>query len=295
VFPGVVDRDALGLGERLIVKMIGAPDGDFGPWDGIDAFAREIGDAPLARQTGEGRPAEHEMDRQRLPAIGSSVGARVTPIAGVLGPLVTGMIRFRLPDAAVNQYVGGEIVTMFIAAPALIAAGVLWLRNHRLAPVIAIGPAAYTVYTFITAIVGQEYGRYDGNVENAFFLYAGLVLGGWLLVVLAGLDLLMANVPTMPDGLRNVTAGVFLVIAAFFALAWVGQIAQVYGGERSDAYLESPTLFWLIKLMDLGFLLPLFATTGVAMLRGQRLATTLAYGMVSYAVCMAAAVLGMAI
>lgn len=235
------------------------------------------------------------MDRQRLSAIVSFVVALGILIAGVLGPLVTGMIRFRLPDAAVNQYVGGEIVTMFIAAPALIAAGVLWLRNHRLAPVIAIGPAAYTVYTFITAIVGQEYGRYDGNVENAFFLYAGLVLGGWLLVVLAGLDLLMANVPTMPDGLRNVTAGVFLVIAAFFALAWVGQIAQVYGGERSDAYLESPTLFWLIKLMDLGFLLPLFATTGVAMLRGQRLATTLAYGMVSYAVCMAAAVLGMAI
>lgn len=58
VFPGVLDRDALGLGEKLIVKMIGAPDGDFRPWDDIDAFAREIGDALLARQTGEGRPEE---------------------------------------------------------------------------------------------------------------------------------------------------------------------------------------------------------------------------------------------
>jgi hypothetical protein len=235
------------------------------------------------------------MDRQRLSAIVSFVVAVGIIIAGVLGPLATGVIRFRMPEFAVNQYVGGEVVTLFLAVPALVAAGVLWLRQHRLAPVLAIGPAAYTVYTFITAIVGQEYGRYDGNVENAFFLYAGLVLGGGVIVVLAGSELLSVKAPTLPDGLRTVTAGVFLAIAVFFALAWVGQIAQVYGGERTDEYVGSPTLFWLIKLMDLAFLLPLFATTGIALLRRRRLAFTLAYGMVSYAVCMAAAVLGMAI
>ena len=235
------------------------------------------------------------MERQRLSSIVSFVVAFGIVVAGILGPLVTGVIRFRLSDAAVNQYVGGEIVTLFIAAPALIAAGLLWLLHHRLAPVLAIGPAAYTVYTFITAIVGQEYGRYDGNVENAFFLYAGLILGGGTIVVLAGSEFLAREAPVPPARLRKVTAVVFLAIAAFFALAWVGQIAQVYRGERSAEYMESTALFWLIKLMDLALLLPLFATCGVALLRGRRLAIALAYGMVSYAVCMVAAVFGMSV
>jgi len=54
VFPGVLDREKLGLGEKLIVKMIGAPDGDYRPWDEIDEFAREIGDALVNGEVGQG-------------------------------------------------------------------------------------------------------------------------------------------------------------------------------------------------------------------------------------------------
>jgi menaquinone-dependent protoporphyrinogen oxidase len=45
VFPGALDPDNLGLGEKLIVKVVGAKEGDFRPWDEIDEFAREIGHA----------------------------------------------------------------------------------------------------------------------------------------------------------------------------------------------------------------------------------------------------------
>jgi menaquinone-dependent protoporphyrinogen oxidase len=45
VFPGALDPDSLGLGEKLIVKVIGAREGDFRPWDEIEEFAREIGQA----------------------------------------------------------------------------------------------------------------------------------------------------------------------------------------------------------------------------------------------------------
>jgi menaquinone-dependent protoporphyrinogen oxidase len=58
VFPGALDRDALGLGEKLIVKMIGAPDGDFRPWDEIDAYAREIGQTLMTHHAGQERPEE---------------------------------------------------------------------------------------------------------------------------------------------------------------------------------------------------------------------------------------------
>ena len=42
VFTGRLDRASLGLGERLITRMVQAPEGDFRDWEAIDAWAREI-------------------------------------------------------------------------------------------------------------------------------------------------------------------------------------------------------------------------------------------------------------
>jgi menaquinone-dependent protoporphyrinogen oxidase len=42
VFAGKLDRDELGIGERLITKMVHAPDGDFRDWEAIRSWADEI-------------------------------------------------------------------------------------------------------------------------------------------------------------------------------------------------------------------------------------------------------------
>ena len=42
VFAGELDPDELGLGERLIAKVVRAPEGDFRDWDAIRGWAREI-------------------------------------------------------------------------------------------------------------------------------------------------------------------------------------------------------------------------------------------------------------
>lgn len=235
------------------------------------------------------------MERRPLFAYLSIILAFGVIVAAILGPLVTGVIELHLPDLLVNQYLGGEVATVFIAAPMLLAAGVLWLRGSRIAPVLAFGPALYTVYTFVTAVIGQEYLMYDGNAERAFPLYAALIASGLFVAAFSGTEIARQPAPVLSDGLRRVTAGIFLAVVAFFALAWSSQIATVYRGELSTEYVEGPTLFWLIKLMDLAFLLPAFAVVGIGVLRRNGLATRVAYAAVSYAVCMTAAVLGMAI
>jgi menaquinone-dependent protoporphyrinogen oxidase len=58
VFPGALDRSQLGLGERLMVKVIGVEDGDYRPWDEIEEFAREIGRTLSERHAGVEHPAE---------------------------------------------------------------------------------------------------------------------------------------------------------------------------------------------------------------------------------------------
>lgn len=48
VFVGRLDRQALGFGERLVVKVVRAPEGDFRDWQAIRAWARAIGAALAA-------------------------------------------------------------------------------------------------------------------------------------------------------------------------------------------------------------------------------------------------------
>jgi menaquinone-dependent protoporphyrinogen oxidase len=44
-FAGKLDRATLGMGERLVSKVVRAPEGDFRDWDEIQAWAREIAGA----------------------------------------------------------------------------------------------------------------------------------------------------------------------------------------------------------------------------------------------------------
>ncbi len=43
VFFGALDHEKLGFGERMMVKAVKAPQGDFRDWDAIGAWADEIG------------------------------------------------------------------------------------------------------------------------------------------------------------------------------------------------------------------------------------------------------------
>lgn len=45
LFPGRLSKHHLGFAERAIVTALRAPDGDFRPWNDIDAWGREIGKA----------------------------------------------------------------------------------------------------------------------------------------------------------------------------------------------------------------------------------------------------------
>jgi menaquinone-dependent protoporphyrinogen oxidase len=45
VFPGKLDRNGLGFGERTIVRMIKSPWGDYRPWDSIREWATSIATA----------------------------------------------------------------------------------------------------------------------------------------------------------------------------------------------------------------------------------------------------------
>jgi menaquinone-dependent protoporphyrinogen oxidase len=50
VFAGKIDRHELGFGERAILAVVKAPEGDFRPWDAVDDWATEIAGKLQARR-----------------------------------------------------------------------------------------------------------------------------------------------------------------------------------------------------------------------------------------------------
>ena len=214
--------------------------------------------------------------------------------SAVLGPLVLGLIEFHVSRDARDQLVGGELVSLILAGPTAIAAAVLWARGNPLGPMLAFAPALYAAYIYTQYIVGPQYGRYPGNNERFFLLYDALVALGWLTAARAWAALSSPPLPLAGMALRRSVAILLLAISAFFAAAWLGGAAQVLRGATPSGYAEDPTLFWLVRFMDLAFVIPAAIVVAVAMLRGWHWSTRAAVAFTGFQGLLVAAVAGMA-
>jgi menaquinone-dependent protoporphyrinogen oxidase len=67
VFVGKLERSGLGVGEKLAVKLVKAPEGDFRDWDAIRAWARAIAGA-LEREAAGLRELDASAPRAAAPA-----------------------------------------------------------------------------------------------------------------------------------------------------------------------------------------------------------------------------------
>ena len=236
------------------------------------------------------------MVRSRLAGLGL-IGLGLGAAAGsLLGPLAFNVIKWRIAANTENQILGQDVVTLVLVAPVSIAAGALWLRGHRLAPVMALGPTTYSLYTFLSYILGPDYHRYAGNNEKTFPLFLGLTLLSWTISAKAWSSIEPSTLPPVSRRVRIGLATSMLVVAGLLALAWVQQIGLVMTGDQSRTeYQDNPGLFWVIKTFDLAFVAPIALATGIGLLRERPLALRATYGVAGFLTLMGAAVSSMGI
>lgn len=219
--------------------------------------------------------------------------------SAMLGPLVFGLVRFHTSQTAVNQLVGGEIISLLAVAPLAIVAGILWLRDNPVAPPLGLGTAAYALYTYVQYVIGPQYERYAGNNEYWFPLYLALVVLAWMTAISAWRRLTAVPLPTLSTRIQGALGALMLVLNLLFALAWLSSInAVLTRPHTSPAWQEyelDETLFWLIRLMDLGFVIPASVVIAVGLLRRLAWATRLAYAFLGFQTFIVAAVAGMAV
>jgi hypothetical protein len=213
----------------------------------------------------------------------------------VLGPLLLGVIRLRESANMETQLLGGELTSLFLAAPIAIVAGVMWWRGSRLAPAVGIGPAGFAMYTYIQFVLVPDYSRYDGNNERFFPLYLALVmLGGWL-VWRAWHQLWAGRIANLTSNVADAYGVLLVIVHGAFAVLWIASIVLVMIGGPTPEYHEHPTGFWLVRLMDLGFIIPFAMTTGIGLLCRAPWASRNAYAFAGMEALLACAVSGMAL
>lgn len=236
------------------------------------------------------------MRTNRIMGIASVTLGLLIAVSSILGPLWLNAIRQRISANVENQVIGADAVSLVLVAPLAILAGLLWWRGHHLAPLVALGPAIYAVYIYFQYIIaGAEYLRYDGNSERYFPLFYAIVLLGLIVAVTAWRSVDTDSLPMPGGGVRVSVAVTLLVLGTFLAFAWLKWVHDIAAGARPDEYAELPALSWLVKTMDLAFVVPVSVAAGIGLLLYHPAALKVAYGLTAAYALLAASVGSMAL
>lgn len=218
--------------------------------------------------------------------------------AALLGPLGMGLIDWRISSNSLNQTFGADGAALLLLAPTCaVAAWLGWRRNPVAAP-LTFGLGLAALYYGIASVLGAEYARYPGNNERFFLVFLAIIVLAWTLAAWGWSA--MGRQPPQPSRmLARLTGFVFVAGGLAITLAWLMQLLAIAASgslaQASDAlaYAESPSAFWVVRIVDLGFIVPLALCTGVGLWRGNATATKAATGVAAFLTLQASAVLAM--
>lgn len=223
------------------------------------------------------------------------LGAGAASVA-LLGPLVFDVIRYHVSEEALNQVVGGDVAGLVLVAPISIVAGILVWRSHIAGAVLALGPAVYGLYMHSQLALGGDFVRYEGNSEMFFPLYLGLFVLAGAIAIRAWSMIDGNRLPTRSRAMDRFVGWFALVVAVFLVVGLhLPGLVEVLGGEPGTEYLADPVVFWLVKFMDLGLVVPALVAIGVGVLCDTPWATRAKYAAVGWMALLGTSVAGMAV
>lgn len=220
----------------------------------------------------------------------------VLAVVSLLGPPVLGVIDYRVTETLRNQTIGLDLVSLILVAPVTVAIGVLALRRHPAAPLLALGPAAYVVYMMVQYVLGPQYLRLHGNNERFFLLYLALFVLAGVVGIRAWNTVELQRLPRLPHRRARLLGRVLLPLAGLVVFArYVPALLDASSGNPTAGdYRAGPTFFWTIALLDLGVGLPTLITACVGLLRERDWTPKALYAVVGWLALVGPAVAGMA-
>jgi hypothetical protein len=222
--------------------------------------------------------------------------AAALAVNSVLGPLLLGTVEYHYGESMTNQGIGLDAVALFVAAPLAVAAAVLMRRGHLAGPVLAFAPATFAAYMMPQYVVGPDYLGLPGNNERAIPFHLAVMVLALAIAIGAWQSIGLRMLPPRSRRSDRRRSWVLLGLAAFTALGrWLPAIADALGDTPSSSYLDNPTAFWLVGLLDLGLVVPAATATAFALRGGRPWSRTAAYAVIGWFSLVPASVAAMAI
>lgn len=196
----------------------------------------------------------------------------------VLGPLLTGVIEYHYGDSMTYQGMGLDAVALGFVVPVALAAAWLVHRERLAGPVIAFLPGVFAAYMAPQYIIGPDYLGLPGNNEQFFPLHLAMFLLGMAVVLLAWQH--ADRIHLLPDTRRSDRRRSWVLVGAatFILLRWLPVLPSLVAGQPTDpTYLDNPTAFLLIAVLDLGVVVPGTLTAAAGLRAGTLWSRPAAY------------------
>ncbi len=211
-------------------------------------------------------------------------------VNSIIGPFVSGIVTYPYSDSVRNMTIGLDAVSLIFVAPITVLVAGYVYRGQQVGYIAAISPSAYAMYTFFQLIIGPQYIEYSPVVilHLALFILSGFTF------VNAWQRIQVKDLPDFNPQRKKIYAIVLFLLAIFTSLNYIASIPQIFkGGTIPATYVEDPTVYWSIFLLDLGFVLPITIAVSVGLLKNRGFAQKAIYGMVGWYTLVIASVAGM--
>ena len=167
-------------------------------------------------------------------------------LTAALGPLGIGMIHYKTSQSGTWQIEGNDFANLLLMVPLLILGALFLLLKKPASKYFLILTPITLMYTGLSYGVGEEWGNpaYTGNVENYFWLFLVLIIGGLFLMVGSFPMFSARDAPNFGRNGLRIYVGVFVLFFLIFAAMWISQILQVIDtGDLSGNAYSSPQLY----------------------------------------------------
>ena len=189
-----------------------------------------------------------------------SIATGITLIyLAIQGPLFLQHIKYKTADFVNNQLVAQDFVNMFLLSPILIIGGVTLYFRKQISQYLLIMTPLYLIYFVLSYTIGWEWSsqKYSGNSELYTYYF--------LFILIASLTILLYSLSIFPQNVTSTFNRKGLIIYSFlfsiflliFASMWIKEVQEVMSTDTARAYDIVPTAFWVVRIFDLGFSIPL--------------------------------------
>ncbi len=204
------------------------------------------------------KPFGNEFERIGVGLLAVVTGILLIYLA-IQGPMVLGAIRYKTHPLLLNQIIGQDAVNLFLLSVISICGGMaLWLRKP-IAKYLLITTPLYLIYFVLSYTIGWEWSSpaYAGNSEKYFFHFLFIQVAA-LLVMLYSLSIFPKDrIARFNKKGLAVYSALLVFFLLVFAAMWMKEVLEVMATGTTRAYDIAPAAFWLVRVFDLGFTIPL--------------------------------------